>query len=475
MAPGVAASPPAATGTPSVPWWVFAAVVLLAAVLRFAGLGTAGLSPDESYTAVASARPVGDLLAFIRETDPHPPVSYLLEKPVLAVADSNAALRFLPALLSTLAVAAMAAWQRREGVAGLTATVLLAVAPEQLLYGRQARMYGLMMLAGVVVAWASCRWLTTASRRWGALAATAATVAALSHSTGFVLLAGLLLVPWLRRDREAWVLRGMAAVGVVLTAVVFAPVALERRDDRTFYPTTSVEWVTTTVNEQLAPVPSQKWLVLALLVLGGVLLVRRGGPQARVWLVLFAAPLVGLVLVSFSVPLLLPKSVLSLSWGVMLALGALVGTAWRRLPVAGLAVAGLLALLTVPYMAEARAKDEGAGRMVATVSERAVDGDVIAVRPENLGTLVDWQLGRIEGRELHPVTTPWDLTVAWRVGDGPATGRTWLVESPDRLPEVVDVEAPCGPERVPVGGEFVLSCLDDVDHDEADGADDAGG
>lgn len=472
-APGLTPSSGEGLGAPRIPWWVFAAVVLLAAVLRFGGLGTAGLTPDESYTAVASARPLGELLAFIRETDPHPPLSYLLEKPVLAVADSNAALRFLPATLSTLAVAAMAAWQRREGVAGLTATVLLAIAPEQLLYGRQARMYGLLVLTGVLVAWASCRWLTTASRRWGALAAVAATAAALAHSTGFVLLAGLLLVPWLRRDREAWVLRGMAAAGVLLTAVVFAPVALERRGERTFYPTTSLDWVTTTVNEQLAPVPTQKWLVIALLVVGGVLLVRRGGPQARVWLVLFAAPLLGLVLVSFQVPLLLPKSVLSLSWGVMLALGALVGAAWRRLPLAGIAVAGLLALLTVPYVAEARAKDEQAGRMVATVSARAEDGDVVAVRPENLGTLVEWQLGRVEGRALRPVTTPWDVTVAWRVGAGPPTGRTWFVEVPGRVLSGIDADldvgTPCGPERVSVGGEFVLSCLDDVPVEDARG------
>ncbi len=472
-APGITPSSSEAIASPAIPWWVFAAVVLLAAVLHFGGLGTAGLTPDESYTAVASARPVGDLLAFIRETDPHPPLSYLLEKPALAVADSNAALRFLPALFSTLAVAAMAVWQRREGVAGLTATVLLAVAPEQLLYGRQARMYGLLVLAGVVVAWASCRWLAGASRRWGAVAAAAATVAALSHSTGFVLLAGLLLVPWLRRDREAWALRAMAGAGVVVTAVVFAPVALDRAGDRTFYPRTSLGWVTTTVNEQLAPVPAQKWLVIALLVVGGTLLIRRGGPQARVWLALFAAPLLGLVLVSFRVPLLLPKSVLSLSWGVVLALGALVGAAWKRLPVAGIAVAALLALLTVPYVAEARAKDEGAGRMAATVSAQAVDGDVVAVRPENLGTLVEWQLGRIEGRVLHPVTTPWDVTVAWRVGAGPPTGRTWLVESPDRVLSDVDADldagTSCGPERVPVGGEFLLSCLDDVPVEDAGG------
>ena len=88
-------------------------MVLLAAILRFGGLGTAGLSADETYTAVASARPVDELLTFIRETDPHPPLSYLLENPALAVSDSNAALRFLPALCSTLAVVVLAVWQRR--------------------------------------------------------------------------------------------------------------------------------------------------------------------------------------------------------------------------------------------------------------------------------------------------------------------------------------------------------------------------
>ena len=443
-------------------------MVLLATILRFGGLGTAGLSADETYTAVASARPVDELLTFIRETDPHPPLSYLLENPALAVSDSNAALRFLPALCSTLAVVVMAVWQRREGIAGLAATVLMAVAPEQLLYGRQARMYGLLALAGVVVAWSACRWLTRPRSGWAALAAAAATVAALSHSAGFVLLAGLLLVPGVRRDRAAWVFRAWVAAGSVTTAVVFAPVALERAGDQTSYPTTSLSWLTATVNEQLAPVPDQRWIVIALLLLGGAVLVRAGGAQARVWLAVFAAPLFGLAVISFWIPLLLPKSVLSLSWGIMVALGAIVGSAWRRRPLAGITVAALLAVLTVPYLAEALAKDEGAGRMAAALSGQVEAGDVVAVRPDNLGTVVEWQLGRIESRSLTTVGSPWPDAVAWRIGDAEPTDRTWLVEAPERVRGDVDIDAhpSCGPHREAVGGAFVLSCLADVPIDD---------
>lgn len=456
------APPSPAAGTPTIPSWVYVAVVLLAAVLRFGALGTAGLSADETYTAVAAERPVGDLLSFIRETDPHPPLFYLVEKPALLVADSNAALRVLPALCSTLAVAAFALWQRREGVAGLAATVLMALAPEQLVYGRQARMYGLLVLAGVLVAWSASRWLTTGRSRWTAVAAAAATTAALSHSAGWVVLAGLFLVPGRRRDQAAWVFRSWVAAGAAITAVVFAPVVLERAGERTHYPTTSLGWVTTTLNEQVAPVPSQRWVVLALLVVGAVLVVRRGGPQARVWLSLFAAPLTGLAVISFRVPLLLPKSVLVLSWGIMLALGAVVGEAWRRRPAAGIAVVALLAVLTVPNVVEARRYDEGAGRMADAVAGRLEDGDVVAVRPDNLGTILEWRVGTIESRPLTAVGSPWPDAVAWQVGDGPPSGRTWLVESRDRAGELVALGTTCGPDHVDVGGGFVLSCLADV-------------
>ena len=275
--------------------------------------------------------------------------------------------------------------------------------------------------------------------------------------------------PWLRRDRE----RGRCGDGrrgVVVTAVVFAPVALDRRRPD-LLPRTSLRWVTTTVNEQLAPCLRKEWLVIALLVVGGTLLIRRGGPQARVARAVrrsAARPR------ARQLPRAPPpaKSVLSLSWGVVLALGARrsrleapagrQGSPWR--------VARPL-LHPRPHVWPKRARTRG-GRMAATVSAQAVDSDVVAVRPENLGTLSSVAARRIEGRCCtghHAMGRHGRVAGRCRAADGPHLARG--------VPDRVLRRRRCRPRRRhllrsragPRGREFLLSCLDDVPVEDAGG------
>ena len=107
---------------------------------------------DETYTALAVRLPIGSMLEHLDRTDPHPPLSYLLFKPVAVRTTDLGGLRATSAVASVLAVVVMALWLRDRGVTGVGAVLLFAIAPYQLVYGREMRMYGLLALGGVVAA-----------------------------------------------------------------------------------------------------------------------------------------------------------------------------------------------------------------------------------------------------------------------------------------------------------------------------------
>ncbi len=66
----------------TVPRWVLPALVMLGIVLRVWRTTTHGLTFDESYTAMVGRRPLGDLLSYLRNTDLHPPLDYILRAPL---------------------------------------------------------------------------------------------------------------------------------------------------------------------------------------------------------------------------------------------------------------------------------------------------------------------------------------------------------------------------------------------------------
>ena len=186
--------------------WVDAALIAWTVVglgLRLVLLGRpATLSPDETYSAYTVSLPLGEIVPFVRATDPHPPLSYLLQVPVARLTDTEWALRMPSALCSAAAVALVAWWQRPRRLEAVVATALLALLPLALTYGVQVRMYGLLQLAGTATAVGVARWWDAPSGRWLALAAGGALAAAFSHVTGLLLLAGLLVVPGWRRPRR---------------------------------------------------------------------------------------------------------------------------------------------------------------------------------------------------------------------------------------------------------------------------------
>jgi hypothetical protein len=125
---------------------------------RLAALG--GFDWDEAATVYIAARPIPDLLAYLRGAPfEHPPLYYLLAHAWLGLGRDESVLRALSALLGALAVPLVgllgaALFDRRVGV---IVAGLLAAAPAHLFYSRDARMYPLLTLLVLVAAYALVR------------------------------------------------------------------------------------------------------------------------------------------------------------------------------------------------------------------------------------------------------------------------------------------------------------------------------
>lgn len=152
-------------------------LTLGALVLRLWGLGARALLPDESSSFYFSQLPLATLVWSL--CDPHPPGYYLLLRGVALLGQSEWWLRLPSALAGTLAVpltwaagrTAMRptapAGQQWPDQAALLAAGLVAVAPVAVWYSQEVRVYALLSLLTLSLAWAGLRW------RWRPSAASA--------------------------------------------------------------------------------------------------------------------------------------------------------------------------------------------------------------------------------------------------------------------------------------------------------------
>lgn len=193
-----------------------AAVITLAAALRFAAIGDKSLWFDEAFSVHVANRPIAQVLAFVRHGETHPPLYYLLLSVWVGIfGTSETALRSLGALASTLTVGGTWWLGRRLGgpMVGAIAAFLTAVAPFQVLAAQEARMYPLLGLL-TLISWAALI-VALEGRRWGWVAYVVATVLALyTHYFAFLSLVGQAVfvsfaVP---RSRPQWLVSQLVVV-----------------------------------------------------------------------------------------------------------------------------------------------------------------------------------------------------------------------------------------------------------------------
>lgn len=153
-------------------WVLLLAVTGLGMFLRFYELGLKPLHHDEGVNGWFIMRLLDEGKYAYNPKNYHGPLLYVLNTlPVIIAGQTDAALRFMPALLGGLAVPAMALFLRPLGWAGvLLAAAYIAVAPVEVYFSKTAihEIYNFtfnVTLAGAIVAWIHTRrqvWLTAA-------------------------------------------------------------------------------------------------------------------------------------------------------------------------------------------------------------------------------------------------------------------------------------------------------------------------
>jgi mannosyltransferase len=210
-------------------WWPLAALMVLAAALRFATLDLQSFWYDEAFTPVHVLR--ASLLTTLHgvvHTENTPPLWYVLEWAVARVlGDGEVALRLLSALagLATVPVA----WAIGRELSGRRATAiaaaaLVAVNPLFVWYSQEARAYGLFVLTAALAMLCFARARTEPTPRRLALFAVTASLALLSHYFAVFLLIPMIVWLLLPAGRRAALLAcvAVAAVGLALVPLALA-------------------------------------------------------------------------------------------------------------------------------------------------------------------------------------------------------------------------------------------------------------
>jgi len=144
--PSAVTSPPAAPSSSRRERGWLAALTGLAFAIRLVGLGRQGLWFDETVSVFVARMDWREGLNFLLAYGVHPPLYYAVQKALLALGSSAAALRLPAAVFGTLAVPLLY-WtaSRWAPQARVMAALLLALSPVAVWYSREARMYSLLM------------------------------------------------------------------------------------------------------------------------------------------------------------------------------------------------------------------------------------------------------------------------------------------------------------------------------------------
>jgi hypothetical protein len=297
---------PARRDVSATPWLALGAIVVLAAVLRFATLRTQSIWFDEAATWDLVRRPFGEMLRRIPDGESNPPLFYVLGWGWTRVfGDGEAGLRSLSALAGLLTVPVAYAIGRRAASgaarAGLAAAALVAVNPLLVWFSQEARSYALATLLSAVALLLFQRALEDRRGRllaaWALLAASAL---ATHYFTAFVLAPQALCLLWRHPHRRGAI---AAVAALALSGLALLPLLLAQAGNPYDIAGTSLPLRLVQLPKQFllgyrGPLPLPFGLIAALLVASGawLLLLRTPRPVRDRALLLAAIGVVGVAL-----------------------------------------------------------------------------------------------------------------------------------------------------------------------------------
>ncbi|MGK7947391.1 MAG: glycosyltransferase family 39 protein [Xenococcaceae cyanobacterium] len=130
-------------------------VTIVGAMLRFYNLGAEPIWQDEAATLWFAQLPLSHLWGENALWETNPPLYYTLQKFWLIFGESEAGLRSLSAIISTLTIPLMYALGRTLGGhrLGIIAAALLTTSSINIQYAQEARAYALLTLAATLAIW----------------------------------------------------------------------------------------------------------------------------------------------------------------------------------------------------------------------------------------------------------------------------------------------------------------------------------
>lgn len=386
------------------------ALCILGLTLRLHQIGAASLWSDEAFSAWWIHKPLRFLWTDGLVIETTPPLYYMLLKAwAMLAGDGDATLRAFSALASTatIPVVFLLGTELATVPVGLLAALLFAVAPTQIYFAQEARVYALLPLAYGLTLLGLLRFLALAARRGARtdrpallLYAGGAVSLLYLHATSVFTVAALaacgtlLLVrtPRLRAALPAFLL-AHGAVGLLALPQAYAILAQTGRHDLNWIQPPDLIGILNLGNHLLVdPVTPLTVFRLscmlslgALLLLGALLPLIR--PGRRVALLLVGAPGLFLLMaigLSFVSPFLIPRIIIWMGVPVvLLAAMALRAPApgWMRGGFAVVYAACILVGLYGVYVRAPAEKEDWRGLM-ADLLPRLGPQDLVAIGPE---------------------------------------------------------------------------------------------
>ena len=127
--------------------------------------------------------------------------------------------------------------------------------------------------------------------------------------------------------------------------------------------------------------------------------------------------------------MLLDRTLTFAAWGPLLAIGFLIGTIAQRARVVTAVVIVAIAVAAVPAAINVVETRSGPDRALRHLEQVVRPGDVVATRPSGKLPELAWSIG-VRGPERFRTVSLTGLghTAGFELGDGPRSGRIWLLD-----------------------------------------------
>jgi len=404
------------------------AAVAIGAAARWWRLGARLYQFDEAFTAVAARRPWGDLFPFLRHHDSHPPLDYVIRVPFASGGYDLFALRAPSAFFSTCALVLFAWWMRRRGWFGALATFVMALNAFQIVFGREARMYALLQLLGVISAMVLAAWLKKPRRMHAVIIGVVVFAGSMDHVSMLIFACGFFVAAGIRTDRSAWEWRGAVAAGLAAWGAVWGPSFLlqARGHHSRWIPPTSFDRVVTAVGRLVSLSAGLEVLAFATLVVGFLCLTRTHPDLARVAVFGFVVPCALIALCGLFAPVLVERTLTLGAWAPCLAIAAIPAAAGRHGTRFWLVTAVLVMTVTVPSGLGELTTRWPADDLAIAVRSVARPGDVVAIEPFGWAPVTEYAVALAFGGAQPVAIDGLPPNAAFRVGHADPTGRIWL-------------------------------------------------